>query len=367
MKKLLLLSVLVQFTQLTAQPTQVNIAYGSHTSHRLDYTTATNPNSPILIVVHGGGWSSGDKSNLTFTNVAQLFKNAGYAVVNINYRLSSQSDYPGHPAIPQDVACAVAWTKTNATLINGDSSKILMYGNSAGAHLVMLHGLTHPNSLLSGCGYSAGLNVSGIIASNPAVNFEYINPGRYADIKPMVGDSINYWKAAAPAHNLALNSTTKFLMLIGQNDNFLGPQQSIIFNDSMTVYNYCKRFYLLPGHDHNSILANLSVSDPIFNSVLDFADSLWLDQLCPTSVGIKETKTISNTIEIFPNPAKENILIKGIDINNSFDVYIYAIVGKLQLHICDRSEIDLENLKCGLYIMCVKQGDSYTYCKFIKE
>src|SRR5688572_21472720 len=131
MKRLILLSVLFFSSRFVAQPTATNVPYGTHSNQKLDYTTAANPNSPILMVIHGGGWMAGNKSDPAFMNAAQLFRNAGYAVVNINYRLSTEVGYPGYPAIPSDVACALAWTKTNAALINGDSSKILMYGNSA--------------------------------------------------------------------------------------------------------------------------------------------------------------------------------------------------------------------------------------------
>ncbi|MES2680935.1 MAG: alpha/beta hydrolase fold domain-containing protein [Bacteroidota bacterium] len=361
MEKLILFILLFQFSTLIAQPNGVDIAYGSHTSHRLDYSTATNPNSPVLMVVHGGGWAAGDKAG--FANVAQFFKNAGYAVVNINYRLSSEVGYPGHPAIPQDVACAIAWTKVNAGLINGDSSRIIMYGHSAGAHLCTLHGLTHPQSLLNACGYNAGLKISGVIAANAALNFEYINPLRYADIKPMVLDSANYWDDAAPAHNLSNGNKTKFMIIAGQSDGFLGTQQSIVFNDSMSTYDYCKRFYFVPG-THTSFL---DVSDPIFNSMLDFADSLWAGQLCPSPTGFTENKKNKKNIELYPNPVQDKIFIKGVDLSGHFDAYVYDVFGKMQFQSSAETEFNLAGLPAGLYILRVKQNDSDTCSKFIKE
>ncbi len=361
MKKLILLTLLLQLLIVKAQPNGVDIAYGSTASQKLDYTTATNPNSPIMIIVHGGGWAAGDKAG--FINVANFFKNNGYAVVNINYRLSGDPGYPGHPAIPQDVACAIAWTKLNANLINGDSSKVIMYGHSAGAHLCMLHGLARQQGLLSGCGYNAGLKVSGIIAANPALNFEYINPARYADIKPMVVDSINYWDDAAPAHNLSNGNKTKFMIIAGQSDGFLGTQQSLVFNDSMSTYDYCKRFYFLPG-THTSFL---NVSEPIFNDMLAFADSLWNGQLCPSAIGISENKKNNQILELYPNPAHAKIKIKGVDTNSAFEVIVLDILGKIQLRSSSEAEFDLTGLPSGLYFLNVKQGDADMYSKFIKE
>ncbi len=360
-KTILLLVLLIQTIFTNAQPNGVDIAYGSHASHRLDYSTATNPNSPIMIIVHGGGWAAGDKTG--FISAGQFFKNAGYAVVNINYRLSGGAGYPGHPAIPQDVSCAIAWTKLNAGLINGDSSKVIMYGHSAGAHLCMLHGLTHPQSLLNGCGYNAGLKISGVIAANPALNFEHINPARYADLKPMVLDSANYWDDAAPAHNLSNGNATKFMIIAGQNDGFLGTQQALVFNDSMSTYDYCKRFYFLPG-THTSFL---NTSEPIFNAMLDFADSLWAGQLCKPAVGLNEKNNSPLQLTIYPNPAIEQIVIEGINTGKEFKISVIDMLGQLQFQIHDQNKIDLNGRAPGCYIVKIEQDNKATFRRFIKK
>jgi acetyl esterase/lipase len=367
MKKLILLSVLLYVSRLIAQPTAINVAYGSHSNQKLDYTTAANPNSPIMMVIHGGGWMAGNKSDPTFTNVAQLFRNAGYAVVNINYRLSTDAGYPGYPAIPSDVACALAWTKTNAALIKGDTSRILMYGNSAGAYLAVLHGLKHPSSLLNGCGYAAGLKVSGIIASNPPVNFTYINPARYAEIKPMVQDSATYWKSADPTNNLLNGNAVRFLILIGQNDNFLGTQQSIVFNDSMSKHNYCKRFYMIPGADHNSLLSNLSATDPIFNLMRKWSDSLWQSLLCPDMTGFAEPGSDIQNFQLYPNPAKENLFLAGLSDSAPITVSVFDLLGNLQSADISNRVINLAKLTAGVYLLRLSKGGKAAFYKFIKE
>ena len=366
MKTSLLVLAIFFVSGFFAQPTQSDVAYGGNSLQKLDYTTANTPNSPILIMVHGGGWASGDKANPTFTYVAQLFKSAGYAVVSINYRLATQPGYPGHPAIPSDVACAVAWTKLNASLMNGDSAKVFMYGQSAGGHLVMLHGLTHPSGLLSSCAYSAGLNVAGVIAANPALNFEHINPARHADIKPMVGDSATYWKAAAPAHNLSNGNKTKFLVQIGLNDQFLGTQQAIVFNDSMSKYDYCKRFHFLSGHDHNSPLTNLSPTDPVYLSMLAFADSLFKGQLCADITGIGES--FANPLfTIYPNPVRDRLFIEGTDGMDQMKVSVYDVLGVLKYSSLTNNTINLSELYPGVYWLHLQKEKQQSWQKIIKE
>jgi hypothetical protein len=153
------------------------------------------------------------------------------------------------------------------------------------------------------------------------------------------------------------------MFLVGQSDGFLGTQQSTVFNDSMSTYDYCKRFYLVPG-THTSFL---NVNDPIFNSILDFADSLWADQLCPSAVGIAENKKNNSGFELYPNPAREKISLKGIDLNIPFEVYVFDALGKMQFYSSVETEFNLTGLAAGLYFFRVKQKNSDIYSKFIKE
>lgn len=97
---------------------------------------------PIVVWVHGGGWTTGDKRRGAAAKAA-LFNDLGYLFVSINYRLSSPAgapDRPMHPAHADDVGAAVAWLGTNAARFGGDGTRIALLGHSAGAHLVALVG-----------------------------------------------------------------------------------------------------------------------------------------------------------------------------------------------------------------------------------
>ncbi|WP_430934987.1 alpha/beta hydrolase [Saccharicrinis sp. 156] len=112
------------------------------------YTSDISNKKPIVVYVHGGGWSIGDKAS-QLDNKIDLFRSLNYVFVSINYRLSpfpfeidntSRIKYPDHNI---DVADALLWIYTHIGSLGGDKNKIALLGHSAGAHLVALTG-TNP-------------------------------------------------------------------------------------------------------------------------------------------------------------------------------------------------------------------------------
>jgi arylformamidase len=91
---------------------------------------------PVILMIHGGGWSIGDKATPDVgTNKATYFTAQGYVYVSINYRLSPDVQHPAHI---QDVAAAVSWVLENIDDYGGDPAQLTLMGHSAGAHLAAL-------------------------------------------------------------------------------------------------------------------------------------------------------------------------------------------------------------------------------------
>ena len=92
--------------------------------------------TPVVIFFHGGGWVRGDKE----TNVLNLlpFIAMGYSVVNVEYRLA---DVSLAPAAIEDCRCALRWVVANAKEYGFDPDRIIVTGQSAGAHLAMMTGM----------------------------------------------------------------------------------------------------------------------------------------------------------------------------------------------------------------------------------
>lgn len=110
-------------------------SYGRDPSQRLDlYAPAGNKRPPLIVFVHGGGWSNGDKRHALGAK-ADHFVKAGYAVASLNYRLVPEATVEQQAA---DIAAALAWLRSQAMGSNYDGERIVLMGHSAGAHLAAL-------------------------------------------------------------------------------------------------------------------------------------------------------------------------------------------------------------------------------------
>ena len=88
---------------------------------------------PAVLLVHGGGWSSGKREDMDA--IAKRLVRRGFVVFNASYRLAPQHLYP---APVDDLRLALRWLKDNAVELKADPSRLAAWGYSAGAHLAGL-------------------------------------------------------------------------------------------------------------------------------------------------------------------------------------------------------------------------------------
>ena len=88
--------------------------------------------TPVLMFMHGGGWTSGSKNGSVFAFLP--FLEMGWAVVNVEYRLA---DVALAPAAVEDCRCALRWIYQNAKQYKFDLDAIVTAGQSAGGHLAL--------------------------------------------------------------------------------------------------------------------------------------------------------------------------------------------------------------------------------------
>ena len=118
-----------------------NASYGESAQQKMDIYLPYDRSraaTKTIVVIHGGGWVEGDKSEM-IPYVDTLRKlMPGYAIVNMNYRLAYNNTVNLFPAQENDVISAVEYFLDHAEeyMVSDD---LVLLGASAGGHLAMLH------------------------------------------------------------------------------------------------------------------------------------------------------------------------------------------------------------------------------------
>ncbi|QAY59346.1 alpha/beta hydrolase [Microbacterium protaetiae] len=111
----------------------------------LDLHLPAVPGAALVVFLHGGGWRAGSRRVLCpAIEAGQAFPRivaAGLAVASLDYRLSGEARFP---AQIDDVAAALAWLRAHADGYGVDASRMVLWGESAGATLAALAGLEDP-------------------------------------------------------------------------------------------------------------------------------------------------------------------------------------------------------------------------------
>lgn len=140
LRHLVLLTLSTVATAHAALLTDLEYGTAAGVSLRLDAFIPDGPGPhPAVILVHGGGWSGGDKDGGPkkgyMAPMHAPLSAAGFAWFSINYRLAPAFR---HPAAVEDVETAIRWVKAHATDYRVDPRRIALSGESAGGHLVAL-------------------------------------------------------------------------------------------------------------------------------------------------------------------------------------------------------------------------------------
>jgi acetyl esterase/lipase len=108
---------------------------------------------PAVLLIHGGGWRSGNKE--MEIPMAQFLASNGFIAATLEYRLSPESKYP---AALKDIITAIKWLRSNAGLYKIDTNKIVLYGCSSGGQIAALLGISNDESISEGFITSPGVS-----------------------------------------------------------------------------------------------------------------------------------------------------------------------------------------------------------------
>ncbi len=117
--------------------TLADTPFGKRELHLDIFSPVKKGKYPALILVHGGGWRSGERSMQI--PLAQLIAAKGFICIPVEYQLSLEAKYP---AAVHNIKSAIRWVRANASKYDIDPDKIAIGGASAGGQLATLVGLT---------------------------------------------------------------------------------------------------------------------------------------------------------------------------------------------------------------------------------
>jgi acetyl esterase/lipase len=177
---------------------QPTVAYTS-TMHGDLYLPEGGGPYPAVVVVHGGGWDSRDRSDMD--SISRKLARRGYVALNIDYRLAPQFLYP---AAVDDVRAAIRWLRTNAERLQIDPDRIGGWGYSAGAHLVALAGATSPDE---------ASRLQAVVAGGTPADLPHypVSPIISKFIGGTYQEARESWIEASPAAQVSARSAPMFL------------------------------------------------------------------------------------------------------------------------------------------------------------
>lgn len=200
---------------------------------------------PVVVIVHGGGWSGGDKA-MDITGLFAPLTEAGFVWVSVNYRLA-----PAHrwPAQLDDVRAALRWTRANAAALSADPERIAVLGYSAGAQLAALAAMTGDDT--------AGIRA--VVGIAPALDLVedsrrrgQVNPSLQALLDlpaPLDEPALDRLRAISPAEHVR-PGLPPFLLLQGDADKTVLAAHTASFAEKLRSAGVACEVVTLPGAQH---------------------------------------------------------------------------------------------------------------------
>lgn len=202
---------------------------------------------PAVILVHGGGWKTGNKSLMK--PMAKKIAAKGYACFTVEYRLSLEAQFP---AAIFDVKDAIKFVKASAEKFNIDSTKVAILGSSAGGQITSLVGTTNNNPSFedSEDDFKASSSVQAIIDIDGVLAFIHPNSEEDKVASLWLGgnseEKRGTWiQASALTH--ADENTPPILFICSKHNRFhAGRDDMIKILDQHSIYNQVETFQDAP-------------------------------------------------------------------------------------------------------------------------
>lgn len=239
----------------------VVFATAGDTELKLDIYKPEKPNGIGILFVHGGGWRMGSREMMA--PMAQEMAGYGFTGIASQYRLNKMggAEWPGAPraavwpAHIHDVKAAIRWVRKHAGELGIDPERIVLWGSSAGAHLVLLAGGTPDDPRLEGelGPRDVSSKVAAVVAVHAPTGFHAGEPtGKHTTpLAALMGDGGREEDAtlAAPMSHVSANFPPT-LLLHGTVDKVVHHSQSQVMFDALRAVRAPVDMHLYHGHAH---------------------------------------------------------------------------------------------------------------------
>lgn len=230
--------------------------------HRLDLFLPAGEGFPILVFVHGGGWTAGDRGYQVagadvYGNIGRFVASRGIGAAVVSYRLQPAVTWREQVS---DVAAAVAWVHAHARDHGGDPAALFLSGHSAGAQLsayvalapapLAEHGLA-PSVLcgvipVSGAGYDLA----------DARTYELGADFDYYEARFRAGDPD--WQRTASAMSYLSPAAPPFLLIHGSREWKSLAHQNRLLDKALRDAGVASRLVVVAGQYHSRMVLALS-------------------------------------------------------------------------------------------------------------
>jgi acetyl esterase/lipase len=228
-----------------------NIAYGSNARQQLDLglPAGRNAATPLVVVVHGGGWSTGDKTELSW--LLNGLKQRGFAVANINYRLTLTTA-DNYKMQLDDLDSAIQFSGRLASVHSFNGQKLYIVGHSAGGHLSLCYAYTrNTNGKVKAAGaMAAPTNLFAMSYYNPVVFNPILQPFLGVPLYPITAASEQRYKNCSPQYQATAGSPPT-IFFHGEADFFITPDQSTSLAFTLGTLGVAKKVVVYPLTFHD--------------------------------------------------------------------------------------------------------------------
>lgn len=232
---------------------------------------------PAVLFIHGGGWRSGDRSQ--HVPMAQQLAAKGYVTATAEYRLSTEAPYP---AAVHDLKAAIRWLRANARQYPIDTTRVAVWGFSAGGQLAALVGTTNGYAPLEGtaCNTSHSSSVQAIVDVDGTLSFTHPESGESANNKPtpasfwfggLKTEKPEIWEQAGGLSHVS-PQTPPIVFINSAVDRMHAGREDMI--KQLDTYHIYHETHTLPNTPHTFPLFN-PWFEPTLKYTADFLDAVF--------------------------------------------------------------------------------------------